>query len=85
MRYKSEFPQSYEDGVVNMSVTLSRAAKDMLTANEIDNASAFLNDLVIEALQEKDYFKKRLMASINASREALRKQYGVETELKVTQ
>ena len=83
MRYRSEYPHAYEEGVINKSVTLSRVAYDLLSSNEIDNQSAFINDLIIDALQEKDYFKKKLLSQINADRQRLEKSFGVTSEFKV--
>lgn len=85
MRYRSEYPQAYQDGVITKSVTLSRTASDLLNENEIDNQSAFINDLIIDALQEKDFFKKKMLAAINTERERLEKTYGIRTNFEVLQ
>lgn len=77
MKYKTQYPHAYDEGVINKSVTLSRVAKDLLVENEIDNESAFINDLIIDALQEKDFFKRKLLAQLNQAREQLDKQYNV--------
>jgi hypothetical protein len=79
MRWKSEYKDSYDDGIVNKSITISRLAADLLIDNEIENASGFINDLIIEALNEKDLFKKRLIGNISKARIELKKTYGVET------
>lgn len=79
MQYKTEYPEAYADGVINKSVTLSRTSIDLMNENEISNQSAFINDLIMDALQEKDFFKKRLMQQITSARDTLEKKYGVET------
>lgn len=83
MKYKTEYPQAYAEGVINKSVTLSRVAVDLLELNEIDNSSAFINDLLIDALQEKDFFKKKLISQITNARETLKQKYGIETNFEV--
>lgn len=83
MRWKSEYKDSYDDGIVNKSITISRMAADLLDENEIENASGFINDLIIEALNEKDLFKKRLILNITKSRTELKKTYGIETNFEI--
>lgn len=84
-RYKSEYPDSYREGTVNRSFSISKVAHDLLDSNEIGNQSGFVNDLIIDALQEKDFFKRKLVASLNANAEELRKRYGVNVNLEVRQ
>ena len=81
-RYRSEYPESYTEGSINRTFSLSKAAFDLLNEN-IDNASPFINDLILEALQEKDFFKKRLMGQMSKIREELRQKYGVDTEVEI--
>lgn len=50
--------------------------------NGINNRSAFVNDLVIEALRKGDYFKKTELRKINGAQEELRK-LGVDVQLVV--
>lgn len=76
MAYKSIYPHLYDEGVINMSVTVTRVAKDLLEDNDIGNYSAFINDLIVEALQEKEVFKKRIMKQINAQLRRLKEEYG---------
>jgi len=83
MRYRTEYPHAYQDGVVTKSITLSRSALDLMNENEIDNQSAFINDLIIDALQDKDFFKKKLLAAINTERDRLEKTYGIITTFDV--
>lgn len=82
-RYKSEYPESYREGTVNRTFSISKTAFDLIDQNEISNASGFVNDLIIEALQEKDFFKRRMVAQLNNTAEDLRKKYGLNVELKV--
>lgn len=82
-RYKSEYPDSYREGTVNRSFSISKIAHDLLDQNDIGNQSGFVNDLVIDALQEKDFFKRKLVAQINANAEELRKRYGMDISLEV--
>lgn len=84
-RYKSEYPDSYREGTVNKTFSISKVAFDLIDQNEISNASGFVNDLIIEALQEKDFFKRRLVAQLNTTAEDLRKKYGLNVELQVKQ
>jgi len=83
MRYKTAYKESYTDGIVNKSFTITKVALDMLEENEIDNVSAFVNDLIIDALQEKDFFKKKLISQITNCRDELDKKYGFKTLLQV--
>ena len=78
MRYKTEFPACYDEGARNVSVRLSEVAYTLLNENEIDNHSAFINDLVISALQEKDYFKRRMFKNLKKQVEEMKDKYGVE-------
>jgi len=83
MRYKSEYRHSYEEGTVNKSFSISKIAFDMLQEN-IENQSAFINDLIIDALQEKDFFKRKLLKQVTGIQEDLKK-YNVlmEVQMKV--
>ncbi len=76
MKYETLYPSAYDEGVRNKSITLSGIAVELLRDNEIENESAFINDLIIEALQEKDFFKKRLLGSINTMANDYYKKYG---------
>jgi len=60
-----EYEYSYADGIVNKSITLSIMAQRLLDDNEIKNTSKFINSLVIEALEDKEYFKKQHLRIIN--------------------
>jgi hypothetical protein len=80
MRYKSEYPQSYTEGIVNKTFSLSKDALDLLNEN-IENQSAFINDLIIEALQDKAWYKRRLAKQITQMQEEAKK-LGVRYELK---
>ena len=80
-RYRSEYPESYNEGSVNRTFSISKAAYDLLV-EEIENHSAFVNDLIIEALQQKDFFKKRAMRQFNSIREELDKKHGLKFELR---
>lgn len=78
MKYRSEFPDSYKEGIRNKSFTISAVAEELLQESEIDNASALINDLIIEALQEKDMFKKRVMGGINRALKEMKEKYNEE-------
>ena len=78
MRYKSEYPDSYREGIRNKSFTISAVAEELLNENEIENASAMINDLIIEALSEKDLFKKRILSGINRAIKEMKDRYGEE-------
>jgi len=82
-RYESEYPESYKEGVVTKSCTLSRVAKDLLDENEITNQSAFINDLIIEALQDKHFFRNRIIAQISKNRLELEQKYQILTNFEV--
>lgn len=64
MKYKSEYRHAYTEGTVNKTFSISKVAFDLLNDN-IDNQSPFVNDLIIDALQEKDFFKRRLIKQAN--------------------
>lgn len=72
-RYKSEYEHTYNEGVVNKSVTISVVAWDLVTENEVEPFSRFINDLIIEALQDGNFWKKRELAVINKAKENLEK------------
>lgn len=82
-RYKSEYPDSYREGTVNRSFSISKIAHDLLDQNDIGNQSGFVNDLIIDALNEKDFFKRKMMAQVNANVEELRNKYGMKINLEV--
>lgn len=77
--YESDYPESYCEGVVTKSITISRVAADLLDENEVPNTSGFINDLIIDALQEKEYFKKRLVGRITKIRDELARKYQLKT------
>lgn len=79
MRYRTEFPEAYREGSVNKTFSISKAAYDLLQEN-IENASPFVNDLIVEALQEKEYYKRRLMKQITTI-QAEAKEYGLKVEV----
>jgi len=79
MAYRTEYPEAYAEGIVNKSISLSKAAYDLL--QQMDNHSAFINDLIIDALQERDFFKKRLIRQMNAIQKELVEKYGVQLDL----
>jgi hypothetical protein len=81
--YKSEYPNSYEDGIVNKSITISRVAQDLLNENTIENVSSFLNDLIIDALQEKGFYERRHIKMLNKIKEDMKKA-GMEMEFNIT-
>lgn len=82
-RYKSEYPDSYREGTVNRSFSISKVAHDLLDLNDIGNQSGFVNDLIIDALNEKDFFKKKLLAQMSNSAEELRKKYNLDVTIEV--
>ena len=82
MRYKSEYPDSYKEGIRNKSFSISSVASELLDVNDVDNESAFVNDLIINALQEKEFFKKKLMAQITTARKELKDKFGIDIEVK---
>lgn len=65
MDYMDEYDWSYEDGVVNKSITISITAQQLLDSNEIKNVSKFINALIVDALQDGDFFKKKHLRAIN--------------------
>lgn len=72
MRYKTRFPESYDEGRVN--ITLSISAKSFKLLQEIDNASAYINDLVYEDMKDgKSIDLKLAIADINKHRDLLLK------------
>jgi hypothetical protein len=77
MKYRTEYPRSYDEGIVNKSITLSKMAFDLIRENEISNESAFINDLIIDALNEKDLFKKRIVKQISTLRQELQQKHNV--------
>lgn len=76
-----EFAWSYTEGVVNKSITISLAAQQLLDNNEIKNTSKFINSLIIEALQDSNYFKRQHMAAITVHRQKLEKITGKKYNL----
>jgi len=78
MKYKTQYPTCYDEGARNVSVRISEVAYVLLAENDIDNTSAFVNDLIIDALQEKDYFKRRMMASIQKQVADMKNKYGMK-------
>ena len=82
-KYKTQFPESYISGRISQSVTLSREADELIREKEIDNTSAFLNDLVIGALRTDVYWTKKALCDFEAAKEALIKQgFIVQVEVK---
>lgn len=64
-------------------MTMSHEAWELIQKNEIHNASAFMNDLVIEALRQGDFFKKIEIAKLNAAQRELKEKHGVEVALEI--
>lgn len=62
MRYKSIYPDSYNEGRGNVTVSVS--AKALMRLQDIGNASAYINDLIIADLDEKIEVKS-MMAQTN--------------------
>lgn len=67
MRYKAKFKESYRYGRQIMSCSVSRQAWELICKAEISNVSAFVNDLILEALADNAYFKKREIGEIQAT------------------
>jgi hypothetical protein len=78
MRYKTRFPESYNEGRGNITLTLSIAAVRKL--QEIDNKSGYVNDLIIDDLSSGESVEtKMLIAQVNQKKSQLEKQgYGVQ-------
>ena len=82
-KYKTQFPESYISGRVSQSITLSREADELIREKEIDNTSAFLNDLVIGSLRTSAYWTKKALADFEEAKERLIKQgFAVAVEVK---
>jgi len=62
MKYKTRYKESYAHGSRNLSITISAQALDLLTDNDIDNFSAFINDGILDALtgQENIFLRLKL-------------------------
>lgn len=72
MRYKTRFPDSYNSGRGNITLTLSVLACQKL--RELDNASAYVNDLIIEDTANGEPVEtKMLIAQINQKKPQLEK------------
>jgi len=65
MKYRTKYKESYKRGSRNLSITISAQALELMADKEIDNFSAFLNDLVIEALTGiENFFVRQKLAEI---------------------
>lgn len=71
--YKRMFPESYAEGRVHLSFTISREADDLIREKEISNASAFVNDLIVGALRGTEYLTKRALANFESAKEEMLK------------
>lgn len=75
MKYRTKYKESYERGSRNLSITISSQALDLMVDREIDNFSAFINDVLIEALTGvENFFIRAKMAEFNKLREELEKE-----------
>jgi hypothetical protein len=74
MKYHTKYKNSYERGSRNLSITISSQALDLMVDREIDNFSAFINDVLIEALSgEENFFTRQKLAEFTRIREDLEK------------
>ena len=72
MRYRTRFPESYNDGRGNITLTLSAIACRKL--RELDNASAYVNDLIIDDVSNGESVEtKMLIAQVNQKKAQLEK------------
>lgn len=78
MRYKSRFTESYNEGRGNVTLTLSAIACRKLS--ELDNKSAYVNDLIIDDASNGESVEvKMLMAQVNQKKAQLEKMgFGVQ-------
>jgi len=79
----SEYDASYAEGVVNKSITISTIANELLYENQIQNISKFINALVLDALQDREFFKKKLISKITKARNELEKEFNTKTNFEV--
>lgn len=64
MRYKTRYPDSYLDGRVNATFTISSVSWKWL--QDVDNMSAVVNDLILDQIESKvTPESKALVAEIN--------------------
>lgn len=77
MAYKrTEYPRSYDEGGIVKSIRISAISARLMRENDIDNESAFINDLIFEALSEKDFWKKKKYERLYDGLEEYNKLYG---------
>lgn len=66
MQYKTKYREAYDRGTRNLSLTISAKAADLLLDNDIENTSAFINDLIIEGLVgPENYFVRQKIGRFN--------------------
>jgi len=77
MKYETKYKDSYQDGVRNISCTISGRALQLLQEYDIEagSRSAFINDLIIDNLseQQNNFFTRLKIAKINQEIQDLRK------------
>jgi len=72
MQYKTKYKEAYERGTRNLSLTVSAKAADLLIDCEIENTSAFINDLILEGLSgEQNFFVRQKISQFNKLQEEL--------------
>lgn len=86
MNYKTHYKESYARGSRNLSITISATALDAMMQKEIDNYSAFINDLILEGLHgSQNFFVREKLKTMNAIKEELEKEgYFVEIQMQKT-
>lgn len=82
MKMSGALAEMYGEGTKQLSVTISMSAWELIVENEISNVSRFVNEVIVEALQDKSFWKRKEMKSINAAKERLMK-LGLDVELSV--
>ena len=73
--------QSYPQGYVTKTVTLSLEAVDLLRDRGIINQSQYINDIILWSLKDQQHELHLTIAEFNNLQEKLKK-FGYETNLK---
>lgn len=75
MKYRTKYKESYARGSRNLSITVSSQALELMVDRDIDNFSAFINDVLIEALTgAENFFIRAKIAEFNKLQADLEKE-----------
>ena len=75
MKYRTKYKESYQRGSRNLSITISSQALELMVDRDIDNFSAFINDVLIEALSGvENFFVRAKIAEFNKLQQELEKE-----------